>query len=177
MSDHAATPVHLGASTPIVLNIGGNMQMVVLGVPEAAQIKVAGNMDNCEFQGMNLSANDVTSINVSGDIINRSAFTSIDLSLVSGAQTPDMAYLSQAYDNSINGTSISAATLTTSLYFNPLTQLLTYQSIPGVTFASVLNLLQNLTIGYRIRCRWQPDKHVHGFGLELRNGAGPSGPI
>ena len=41
---------------------------MLLDAPEAAQINVAGNMYNCRFQGMNLSANDVTSINV-GDAV------------------------------------------------------------------------------------------------------------
>ena len=40
------------------------MSLVLLDAPEAAQINVVGNMYNCRFQGMNLSANDVTSINV-----------------------------------------------------------------------------------------------------------------
>ena len=66
MNDHAATPVHLDNSTPIDLNIGGDMDLVFLVAPEAAQINVGGNMNNCGFQGMNLSANDVTSINVDG---------------------------------------------------------------------------------------------------------------
>jgi hypothetical protein len=40
------------------------MSLVLLDAPEAAQINVVGNMYNCRFQGMNLYANDVTSINV-----------------------------------------------------------------------------------------------------------------
>ena len=75
----------------------------MLDAPEAAQINVVGNMYNCRFQGMNLYANDVTSINVGqtakknmensgilnsatdgsltvgGDIINRGDFTSVTL--------------------------------------------------------------------------------------------------
>jgi hypothetical protein len=119
------------------------MSLVFLGVPEAAQITVGGNMDNCGFQGMNLSANDVTSINVTGDINNRSAFTSVDLSQVSGEQAPLLSYLVQAVTGP--GDPL-ATTLATSFYYNPTTQILTYQNIPGQNLAGVLQLLQNLTV-------------------------------
>jgi filamentous hemagglutinin family protein len=177
INDHAASPIHAAIltdpnnSTPIALNISGDMSLVLLDAPEAAQINVVGNMYNCRFQGMNLYANDVTSINVGqtakenmensgllnpntdsgitvgGDIINRGNFTSVTLDLTqTGVQSPDMNYLSEAINNAINSTSISAATLTTSLYYNPKTDVLTYQNISGVSIASVLNLLQNLTV-------------------------------
>jgi len=177
INDHAASPIHAPTltdpdnSTPIALNISGDMSLVLLAAPEAAQINVVGNMYNCRFQGMNLYANDVTSINVGqtakenmensgllnrntdsgitvgGDIINRGAFTSVTLDLTqTGVQAPDMDYLSEAINNAIGSTSISAATLTTSLYYNPQTGVLTYQNISGVSIASVLNLLQNLTV-------------------------------
>jgi len=131
ISDQATTPIHLNNPTPIVLNIAGDMDLVNLVVPEAAQIKVDGNMNNCGFQGMNLAANDVTSINVGGDIINRSAFTSVDLNQVSGEVAPLLSYLSQAEPLTINGTSISAVTLATSFYYNSTTSELTYENIPG----------------------------------------------
>jgi filamentous hemagglutinin family protein len=173
INDHAASPIHAATltepnnSTPIALNISGDMSLVLLDAPEAAQINVVGNMYNCRFQGMNLYANDVTSINVGktaeknmensglldpntdsgikvgGDIINRGDFTSVTLD---GVHVPDMADLSLAVNNAIGSTSISAATLTTSLYYNPSTFVLTYQNISGVSFASVLNLLNNLTV-------------------------------
>ena len=57
-----------------------------------------------------------------------------------------MDYLSEAVNNAIGSTSISAATLLTSLYYNPNTDVLTYQNISGVSIASVLNLLQNLKV-------------------------------
>jgi hypothetical protein len=109
--DHAASPVHANALTPIYLNIGGDMDYLDLTVPEAAQITIGGNMNNCGFQGMNLSLDpsfqdqifeadgsaravtvdpSLTSINVSGDIFNQSGFTSVDLSAYPYAQ-PDNA--------------------------------------------------------------------------------------
>ena len=167
INDHATLPIHANSPTPLSLDIGGDMDLMSLTVPESAQISVGGNMNNCSFQGMNLSAApafetqileadgstrtvtvnpSVTSISVAGDIFNRGTFTSVNLSQVAGTQAPDLAYLSDAVNNTIGGTSISAATLATSFYYNPTTQNLTYQNIPGVNLASVLNLLQNLTV-------------------------------
>jgi filamentous hemagglutinin family protein len=177
INDHASSPIHAATSTdpnnstPIALNISGNMSLVLLGAPEAAQINVVGNMYNSRFQGMNLYANDATSINVGqtakenmeksgllnpntdssikvgGDIINRGDFTSVTLDLNQiGVQAPDMADLSLAVNNNIGSTSISEATLLSSLYYNTDTHVLTYQNISGVKFTDVLNLLQNLTV-------------------------------
>jgi filamentous hemagglutinin family protein len=98
----SSTPNHYDYSTPIVLNISGNMNNVLLGAPEAAQITVIGDMVNSRFQGMNLSSDPnqsvqvpvreidgslgtatvhpgLTSINVAGDIKNRSEFTTATL--------------------------------------------------------------------------------------------------
>jgi filamentous hemagglutinin family protein len=148
LNDHASTPIHEGSTTPITLNISGNMSLVLLSAPEAAQITVGGNMDNSRFQGMNLLASDVTSINVAGDINNRSAFTSamLDLSPNSDEQAPDLSFLSKAVYNTVDGKPISAAALVTSFFYNPTTQTLTYQNITGLSAASVINLLQNLTV-------------------------------
>ena len=63
-SDHAATPVHFNAPTTVAFNISGDMDNIELVVPEAAQINVVGNMNNCGFIGQNLTKGDVTSINV-----------------------------------------------------------------------------------------------------------------
>ncbi len=141
--DHAATPIHENNPTPIDLNIGGDMSLVSLSVPEAAQINVAGNMNNCGFQGMNLAANDVTSIQVGGNINNASTFTTINLNNVSGGTAPDFTILGQAITPPGQP---SAATLASSFFYDPATGVLTYRTIPGVSLASVLNLLQHLTI-------------------------------
>ena len=119
LTDHAATPVHINNLTPVVLNIAGNMDSVLLGAPEAAQITVSGDMINSRFQGMNLSTDPsqsvsvhvreidgslgmatvhpgVTSINVTGDILNRSDFTIF--TLPAGAPGPDISKLAQAIE-------------------------------------------------------------------------------
>ena len=164
LNDHATTPVHSNSEQPVELNILGDMNLTVLGAPEAAKINVVGNMNNCGFQGINLAANDQTAISVGqaakdnllanpffsgslnsatvgGDIIDRSAFTSVNLNSVPGAQAPELAYLSQSLSSDI-----SAATLLNSLYYNPSTQVLTYQNINGKTLAQVLSLLQKLPV-------------------------------
>ena len=139
-NDHAATPVHADSPTPIVLNISGDMRLVNLVCPEAAQINVGGNMINCGFQGMNLFAGDVTSINVTGDIYNRSRFTG--LSGVTPAEAAQLlVYLSRSVDPVI-----PAGTLISSFYYNPATQTLTYQDIKGKTLAAVLNVLNSLPV-------------------------------
>jgi hypothetical protein len=83
----------------------------------------------------------VTSINVAGDVINRSAFTSIDLNQVAGAHAPDFSLLAQAVSSDPSPT-----TLASSFYFDPATKILTYQNIPGKSLASVLQLLQHLPV-------------------------------
>jgi filamentous hemagglutinin family protein len=166
-SDHAASPIHLDASTPIYLHVGGDMNYINLTFPEAAQINVDGNMNNCGFQGMNLSSDPSyqvqileadgstrtvtvnpagTSIKVSGDIFNRSSFTSVDLSQIVGAQGLDLSDLALAVNNQIGGTFISSTALATSFYYNSTTHILTYQDIAGFKLADVLQLLLNLTV-------------------------------
>ena len=161
MNDHALNPIHLGSEIPVELNISGNMNLVQLDSSEAANINVVGNMNNSSFQGMNLSAADTTTITVGaaakanmensgilnaatdgnltvgGNITDRSAFTSVDLSQIAGAGTPDFSMLIYAFPPAGQP---NAITLASSFYYNPTTHLLTYQYIPGKTsLASVLS--------------------------------------
>jgi hypothetical protein len=160
LNDHADTPIHYDSPTPIVLNISGDMNYVQLAAPEAAQITVGGNMNNSRFQGMNLSSDPnlsvqvqvreidgslgtatvhpgVTSINVTGDILNRGEFTTI--TLPAGAPEPEISELAQAMDPS---DVILAANLAKELFYDANTRQLTLQ---GALTSDVLNLLQNLT--------------------------------
>jgi hypothetical protein len=148
--------VHLDNETPFVLNISGDMASIFIGAPEAAQITVGGDLINSRFQGMNLAAGDTTVINVSGDIKNRSTFTTLDLSTVPGAGVPDLASIEHAITAPGDP---SVSTLLSSFYYNPVTHVLTYQTIPGLAipsqnfppgisdpFAYVLYRLQHLTV-------------------------------
>lgn len=142
-SDHADTPVHENNPTPIDVTVGGDMDLVALTVPEAAQINVTGNMNNCGFTGMNLGANDVTSIKVGGNINNASGFTTVNLNDVAGSSIPDFSELGQAITAAGQP---GGATLASSFFYDPNTGVLTYKTIPGYTLASILSLLNNLTI-------------------------------
>ncbi len=143
LSDHATTPVHLGHENDFTFDISGDMNSVFVAAPEAAEINVHGDMNNSRFQGMNLSAADKTYINVTGDINNRGAFTTVDLSSIAGASVGDLALLGRAISSEGDP---SSSTLLASFLYNPATHLLTYQNISGKSLATVLQLLQHLTV-------------------------------
>ena len=129
------------------------MDDVYLDAPEAAQINVGGNMNNCAFQGMNVSSAPgfqvqiseadgstrmvtvdpgVTSINVTGDIFNQGDFTTVNLSQVPGAQNLNLSSL---------GDVVSDPEVVASFYYDPATETLTYHNINGRTLLSVLQEL------------------------------------
>jgi len=114
---HATVPVHLDTPTPVTLDISGDMNNILFTANEAAQIKVGGNMNNSRFTGQNLRAGDVTSISVTGDIVNRNDFTSVPL-----ASEPTLDLLNHAYS-----TSDFYTTLASLLHYDPVTKLLTFQ--------------------------------------------------
>ena len=160
LGDHANTPIHLNHPTDVKLNISGDMSLVTLFAPEAAQISVGGNMNNCGFQAINLVGN--SSITVGGDIINRSSFTSVDLSHVIGLAAPNMNYLARYvapkkgdpnYIDELRD--VSSADLINSFHYDPKTKFLTYQYDPKHRLLDLdlvrhlpglLDLLQNLTV-------------------------------
>jgi len=129
---HAGVPVHLDSPTPVVLNISGDMDNLQLVVPEAAQINVGGSMNNSRFIGQNLNANDVTTINVGGDILNRTEFSTVPL-----AAAPDFSELAFAYPDPSFGVALLSL-----LHYDPTTQTLTFQ---GRMSLAQLAALQNLT--------------------------------
>ncbi|HAB15972.1 MAG TPA: hypothetical protein DCE44_05935, partial [Verrucomicrobiales bacterium] len=92
LNDHARTPVHLHDPEAINLDIAGDFSSILLGVPKRAEIKVGGDLINTRFDGQNLRADDVTRIQVAGDILNRNEFTSVPL-----ATEPDWSLLDLAY--------------------------------------------------------------------------------
>ena len=183
--DHAANPIHIGSEVPVQLNISGDMDLVQLDSPEVSHINVVGNINNSSYQGMNLSASDTTSITVGalakanmeqagvlnpatdggltvgGNITDRGSFTSVDLSSVVGAGTPDFSQLAYALTAPGQPT---ASTLANSFYYNPTTHVLTYQLIQSSTstLAQILSLLENLTVQKQINgvLQWQDPLHT-----------------
>ncbi len=79
LMDHGRVPLHLDDPEPVRLDIAGDMTGILLGVPKRAEITVGGDMINSRFDGQNLRPEDVTRIQVAGDIINRNEFTSVPL--------------------------------------------------------------------------------------------------
>ncbi|MBL9172247.1 MAG: hypothetical protein JNL10_01820 [Verrucomicrobiales bacterium] len=82
IDDHASPgtgPLHLGDPTAVTLSISGSVRNLLLGAPKVAKVIVGGDLINSGFRGQNLKTEDVTSIEVAGDILNRSALTRVPL--------------------------------------------------------------------------------------------------
>jgi hypothetical protein len=140
-ADHASAPVHYDSPTTVALNISGDMDNFDLVVPEAAQINVVGDMNNCSFEGQNLHPTDVTSINVGqtakanmedsglldpatdsglyvgGDILNQNQYNSVTVS-----SAPDLSLLLQAFGASYGD-------LFNNLYYDPTSGKLTLKGV------------------------------------------------
>ena len=114
---HAPVPVHLRNPTTAALNISGDMNGILFAPNEAAQITVGGNMNNSRLNGQNLFAGDKTSLNVTGDIMNRNEFTTITL-----AAAPDFSLLNNAYPANNNFAALQAR-----INYDPNTKVLTFQ--------------------------------------------------
>ena len=78
-SDHATSPIALNNTEPAVANISGDVKNFILITSKQTRLTVAGNMENSSFSGQNLHASDVTSIDVAGQIFNRSPYSFIIL--------------------------------------------------------------------------------------------------
>ncbi|HVV72480.1 MAG TPA: filamentous hemagglutinin N-terminal domain-containing protein, partial [Verrucomicrobiae bacterium] len=132
IADHAGVPLHLQDPDPISLNIAGDMTSVLLGVPKRTVLNLGGNMINSRFDGQNLHGNDVTSINVTGDVINRNEFTSVVL-----GSAPNFGWFDLVYpplDQSL-------ANLPNQFSYNATTRTLTFQGrMTGDQLQTLLNL-------------------------------------
>lgn len=78
-TDHAAVPPELNNLNPVVLNVSGDMNNLILSTAKATTIKVGGDMIGCSFSGQNLRASDVTSLDVAGRLFNRSPYSFVVL--------------------------------------------------------------------------------------------------
>jgi hypothetical protein len=77
---HAVIPLHLNDPNPVGVNVAGNIDTFALVVPTFAAITVGGNTLNFGFTGQNLSATQVSSISVAGDITYHGAVSSQPIS-------------------------------------------------------------------------------------------------
>lgn len=80
--DHGGIQNEPNDSSPVVVNISGDMEDLNLITTKATQITVGGDMINCGFSGQNLQASDHTSITVAGQIFNTSPYSFVNLSQV-----------------------------------------------------------------------------------------------
>lgn len=77
--DHGTAPIEVNNPNPVVVNVSGSMVNLTLSTTKETTLKVGGDMRNSNFEGQNLHASDVTSINVAGQIFNQSAYTFVFL--------------------------------------------------------------------------------------------------
>ena len=73
--DHAPVPPELKNPDPVRINISGNIENLQLYTSKQTRIKVGGDMKSDVFRGENLRPGDVTSIDVAGQIFDRSPYT------------------------------------------------------------------------------------------------------
>jgi filamentous hemagglutinin family protein len=78
-TDHAPDPTEKNNSTPVMLNIAGNVENLILQVSKFARIVVGGDMVGFTFFGENLQAGQATSFTVGGKILNPGSFNSVPL--------------------------------------------------------------------------------------------------
>lgn len=91
IADHGPHLLHKDAPEPLQFDISGEIKNLVISVPRPALLKVAGNVHNASLLGQNLRADDRTSIEVQGNILNRSfTFVTVD-------STPDFFVINNAY--------------------------------------------------------------------------------
>jgi filamentous hemagglutinin family protein len=90
-TDHGTLANEPVNTDPVIIDVSGNMEDLNLITTKATEITVGGNMINCGFSGQNLSANDITSINVAGQIFNTSAYSFVTLpQLIPGIPVADL---------------------------------------------------------------------------------------
>ncbi len=79
-NEHAAMPVQLNNSQPVVLNIAGDLDNVSIISPKATQATVGGSMNNLSFTGQNLHRGDTTFFHVAGGISYQNTYAFVSLS-------------------------------------------------------------------------------------------------
>ncbi|HZI33139.1 MAG TPA: hypothetical protein VFF11_12425, partial [Candidatus Binatia bacterium] len=78
-ADHGNTPLQVNNDNPVLLDIDGSMENIILQTTKETRITVGGDMTGCGFYGQNLHVGDHTSIEVNGQISNPSSFNYVTL--------------------------------------------------------------------------------------------------
>ncbi len=155
-TDHAATPVQLGNSQPVVFNIAGDLDDVTLISPKATQVTVGGNMNNMSFTGQNLHTGDVSFFHVAGSITDQNTYAFATLNtpltlpapLYPGAVPDYLQLLENAVVPGSGPTSPNAGALFSSLsfFYLPATRQIGYSGVmDSATEALLLGTLQEKT--------------------------------
>ena len=156
-ADHAATPVQLNNSQPVVINISGNMDDITIVTPKETQITVGGEMHNTSFVGQNLHPTDKTFIKVAGSIVEQNVYSfvmvgggglTLPSAIYPGALTDYLSLLENAVAPGSGPTSAGAGALfpNLSLFYLPAThQLGYYGKMDQGTEQMLLGTLQEKT--------------------------------
>jgi filamentous hemagglutinin family protein len=132
VTGHAVTPLHLGdQGGGVLLDIGGDVQNILLRSARQAEVQIHGNAINFSFEAQNLAAGDVTQLRIDGDYFSRSDRTSVTLS-----SPPDLTVLT---DPVLSTTPDLGARLS----YNSATHQLTVQ---GFLNPAELNILLHPTV-------------------------------
>jgi filamentous hemagglutinin family protein len=156
INGHAATPIQLNNTQPVVFNISGDMDDVSLVMPKATEVTVGGNMNNVNFTGQNLHSSDTTFFHVTGEIFDQNTYafetlsTSLTLpaALYQGAVQNYLQLLQNAVIPGSGPISPNGGLLFPSLdlFYLPGTQQLGYYGImDSGTEALLLGTLQEIT--------------------------------
>jgi filamentous hemagglutinin family protein len=156
INGHAATPIQLNNTQPVVFNIAGDLDDVTLVMPKETQVTVGGNMNNVSFTGQNLHSSDTTFFDVAGDIVNQNIYALETLSTPLALPAPlypnaVQNYLQLLQNAVIPGSGPSSAYAGTlfpslDLFYLPGTQQLGYYGImTSAVEALLLGTLQEKT--------------------------------
>ncbi len=137
IADRSGNLLHLNDPVPVTLDIAGDMDGILLGVPKRAEISIGGNMVNSRFDGQNLRATDETRITVAGNIINRNEFTTV------ASPQPNFRLFDPLLDLIYPPLTGGAAGVQNQFIYNPTTGELTFQ---GRMTGEQLQALLNLTV-------------------------------
>lgn len=83
--DLAKVPPELNNPNPVKITVSGDMNNLILNMSKQTQIIIGGDMIGCSFFGQNLHPTDKTSIDVTGQIFNRSPYSFVFLSQALGS--------------------------------------------------------------------------------------------
>lgn len=132
IGDHGASPVHRHDTEPVRLDIAGDLTGVLVGAAKRAEIRVGGDMVNSRFEGQNRHADDVTRIEVAGDVRNRSEFTRATVET-----SPDFSLFDLVYPP-LTG---ALAGLQSQLSYDPASKTVTFQGrMSGDQLTTLLRL-------------------------------------